>query len=101
MTVVLDPVPLVVGKTEVEVEELDPLAVLAAIDIERKGPLAHVGPLAKEQMPTAGGTADANRNLAKRLHRFLAGRTLHGIPRLLRVHWTEPVRESRPVMHPM
>lgn len=69
-------------KTFVVIKELDLFATSTAIDIERKNPFIRIGPFAEQQMPAARGTADANRNLPKRLHRAVADGTLHVRPLL-------------------
>jgi hypothetical protein len=56
---------LAIRQTLIEIEELDPLASRATIDVERVYTLGQIGPFTEEQMPTASGAADTNRHLAK------------------------------------
>jgi len=61
----MSPASLTRGQAQIEVEELDALARAAAIDVERQDALVHVGPVAKDQVPAAGGSTDADRQLAE------------------------------------
>jgi hypothetical protein len=52
-------------QAQIEIEEFNPPALGAAIDIERQHVLGHICPFAQEQMPAAAGAACPNRQLAE------------------------------------